>query len=71
MWQASPVADLKIPVTCANCKAEGYTIWSAESLDRAGWELVETSQGFHEERARTISGKSVIVCDACDEIQPH
>jgi hypothetical protein len=65
------LADLKLEVSCPNCKAEGHGIWRAEGLDRARWKLLGTSSGFHGEESRTVTGKPVLVCNACDEIQPE
>lgn len=66
----APMAHIKLPMTCPNCQAKGYVTWQAEGLDRARWELLETSPGFHEEPSRAVRGRSVIVCNACDEILP-
>ena len=62
--------DLKIEFACPNCGADGHAVWRAEGLDRARWELISTSSGFHSAPDRSVTGKSVIVCNACDEIQP-
>lgn len=64
------MALLKLPIACPHCKAAGYTVWQGDGLDRARWLPVEISHGFHEEVFRTVTGKSVIVCNTCDEILP-
>ena len=63
-----------VPINCANCNALGAVVWEeAGNHDRArGAErrLVSIHGAFHHETGRTNSGDPVIVCDACDEIQP-
>jgi hypothetical protein len=70
LLRLSPMAHIKLPITCVNCQSKGHVTWQAEGLDRTGWEVLETSQGFHEEPSRGVRGRSAIVCNACDEIQP-
>jgi hypothetical protein len=59
---------------CPNCDAAGSAQWEESgSTDRTrGSErtLIGLLGEFHAETGRTNSGDPVIVCNACDEIQP-
>jgi hypothetical protein len=59
---------------CSNCPEVGVRTWT-EPAGRSqtvgeGRMLVSVTQGFHIETGRTDSGEPLIVCDACDQIQP-
>lgn len=59
---------------CPNCGAQGFVQWEESgSTDRkrgSERKLIVLDGGFHTEAGRTQSGDPIIVCDACDEIQP-
>jgi hypothetical protein len=58
---------------CPGCAIIGLVTWEESVPDRSlGAErlLVHVSPGFHSETGRTASGEALIVCDACDTIQP-
>lgn len=61
-------------IKCPNCGAQGFAQWEESgSTDRTrGSErtLILLDGEFHTEAGRTQSGDPVIVCNACDEIQP-
>jgi hypothetical protein len=61
-----------VPLKCPNCGAEGFARWEEAGGRRHGVErkLIVLDGGFHTEAGRTQSGDPMIVCDACDEIQP-
>ena len=59
---------------CSNCEEVGVRTWT-ESARRSqnvggGRALISVTQGFDIETGRTVSGEPLIVCDACDQIQP-
>ena len=63
-----------VAITCANCGALGAVVWeeTGDNHRRRGSErrLLSLHGEFHRESGRTNSGDPLIVCDACDEIQP-
>jgi len=59
---------------CLHCGEVGVRTW-AESTGQShaageGRTLISVTEGFHIETGRTVSGEPLIVCDACDQIQP-
>jgi hypothetical protein len=63
-----------VAITCPNCGACGAVVWE-ESADQdrargAERSLISLHGEFHRETGRAASGDPVIVCNACDEIQP-
>lgn len=61
-----------IVLNCPNCGARGAARWeeSGGNDRRRVRKLIVLDGGFHTEAGRTQSGDPMIVCDACDEIQP-
>jgi hypothetical protein len=59
---------------CPNCGVQGFVQWEESGgTDRMrGSErtLIVLDGAFHTEVGRTPSGDPIIVCNACDEIQP-
>jgi uncharacterized metal-binding protein len=59
---------------CSNCPEVGVRTWTESASESQvageGRTLVSVTQGFHIETGRTESGEPLIVCDACDQIQP-
>ncbi len=62
-----PVAISRIEFACPHCGQKGEVVWRGEGADRA---VVRLSDGFHVEEGRVPSGRHVIICDRCDEIDP-
>jgi hypothetical protein len=66
--------DFQIAITCSNCGQPGTVTWQESVANQRprGPErrLIDITPGFHAETGRTQSGDAVIVCDACDQIQP-
>ncbi len=52
---------------CPHCGQKGEVVWRGGG---AGRELVRLSSGFHVEEGRLPGARHVIVCNACDEIDP-
>jgi hypothetical protein len=52
---------------CPHCGQAGEVVWSDDGANR---ELVRLSNGFHVEEGRLGGARHVIICDACDEIDP-
>ena len=61
-------------ISCAGCGQTGAVVWEEDDGLTPGRKgarkLMQLSPGFHRESGRTQSGDPLIVCDACDEIQP-
>lgn len=56
---------------CPNCDASGAVVWEDHEKPRAPQRRLVFLHGeFHAEAGRANSGGLVIVCNACDEIQP-
>ena len=45
----------------------GHVTWDGEG---AGRKFVSCGSGFHPEIGRVTRGETVMICDACDHIQP-
>jgi len=56
-----------ISFACPHCGAMGEVVWKDDGSDRS---LVHLSSGFHVEAGRLPGARHVIVCDACDEVDP-
>ena len=63
----SKMTDKHIPFSCPHCGQGGDVSWHGEGIARV---LVSLSDGFHVEDGRLPGARHVIICDACDEIDP-
>ena len=75
VWRmAPPRQQFSNLLTCAHCGATGAVVWEESAGDDrtrgAERQLVAVHGNFHCETGRTQSRDPVIVCNACDEIQP-
>ena len=61
------MTDTNITFACPHCGQAGYVLWNGDGATRA---LVLLSGGFHVEEGRLKGARHVIVCDACDELDP-
>lgn len=52
---------------CPHCGQSGEVFWQGDGAQRI---IIELSHGFHIEHGRLPDAKHVIICDACDEIDP-
>lgn len=62
-----------LDLQCPNCGALGVVVWQeATQPNPKGPQrrLAALHGAFHTERGRTQSGDPLIVCTACDHIQP-
>lgn len=63
-----------VTLTCPDCGQTGYAIWEEtgefDPIASARRSLVFLSGSFHPETHRTRTGGVLIVCNACDTIQP-
>jgi hypothetical protein len=59
--------DKLIEFACPHCGQAGQVLWNGEGERR---ELVRLSEGFHVEEDRLPGASHVLVCNACDEIDP-
>lgn len=60
------------PLRCAYCDAQGNARWE-ETAGEPGAPariLIGLAGPFHSEPMRSRSGNAMIICSACDEIQP-
>ncbi|MGH6873237.1 MAG: hypothetical protein ACREHE_17205 [Rhizomicrobium sp.] len=61
-------------IACPTCGQTGELAWAegpGGGQERGGTRVfLRVSDGFHVEEGRMPSGDPVIVCNACDEIQP-
>lgn len=64
-WAKAPVKHIKF--ACPHCGQSGEVVWTGTGADR---ELEKLSHGFHVEQGRLPGARHVIICDACDEIDP-
>ena len=67
-WPMVAPATFTIAFQCPNCSQQGARRWSEGP--GAGRTYLDVSTGFPVEAGRSPKGDPVIVCDACDEIQP-
>lgn len=58
------------PLRCAYCDAIGNARWQETGGGDPARILIGLAGPFHSEPARTRSGNAMIICSACDEIQP-
>jgi hypothetical protein len=56
-----------INFACPHCGQTGEVVWDGENEER---QLIRLSSGFHVEEGRVPGAKHVIICNACDEIDP-
>ena len=56
-----------IKFNCPYCGQEGDLVWDGDGPEP---ELVKLSDGFHVEKDRLPGHRHVIVCNACDQIDP-
>jgi hypothetical protein len=61
------MADTHFSFACPHCSQSGNVAWRGAGAAR---ELVSLSNGFHVEEGRLPGARHVIICDACDEIDP-
>ena len=61
------MAEIHINFACPHCGQMGEVVWLGDGAIR---ELVRLSSGFHVEEGRLPAARHVIVCNACDEIDP-
>ncbi len=59
--------DKQIKFACPHCGQRGEVIWSGTGNDRV---LLRLSNEFHVEEGRLPGARHVIICNACDEIDP-
>ena len=59
--------DKHIEFACPHCGQTGEIVWNGEKKARV---LVRLSDGFHVEEGRTADARPLIICNACDEIDP-
>ena len=57
-----------IKFACPHCGQAGEVVWSDNH--GAARSLVRLSDGFHIEEGRLPGAKHVVICNACDEIDP-
>jgi hypothetical protein len=62
----SPVVKY-IAFACPHCGKPGAVVWKDDGQER---NFVRISDGFHVEEGRVSGARHVIICDACDEIDP-
>jgi hypothetical protein len=58
---------IHIPFACPHCGQAGEIVWKDHGNGRT---LVRLSSGFHVEEGRISGARHVIICNACDEIDP-
>lgn len=58
------------PLRCAYCDAQGNARWEETGAGDPARILIGLDGPFHSEPMRTRSGNAMIICSACDEIQP-
>lgn len=56
-----------IKFACPHCGQAGDVVWNGMKGERT---LVRLSSGFHVEEGRLPGTMHVIICSACDEIDP-
>jgi len=61
------LTDTQFSFACPHCGQSGSVVWRGAGAKR---ELVSLSDGFHEEPGRLSGVRHVIICNACDEIEP-
>jgi hypothetical protein len=66
--------EFTVAIICANCGTPGAVVWE-EAGDQhrehgPQRRLISLHGEFHRESGRTRSGDPLIICNACDEIQP-
>ena len=61
------MSDNHIKFGCPHCGQHGEIVWNGDGTDR---ELVRLSSGFHVEEGRLAGARHVIICNACDQIDP-
>lgn len=61
-------SDKHTSFVCPHCGQTGEVVWNGEKEARAP---VRLSSGFHMEEGRLSGTERVIICDVCDEIDPH
>jgi hypothetical protein len=61
------MADVHFSFACPHCGQSGDVIWRGDGPAR---ELVHLSSGFHMEPGRLPGARHVVICNACDEIDP-
>jgi hypothetical protein len=65
--QRIAMEDKHIDFACPYCGRRGNVVWRGDGAER---ELVRLSGGFHVEAGRLPGAPHVIICSACDEIDP-
>jgi hypothetical protein len=70
---ADESSRFNVAITCPNCGQTGHVIWEeAGEQNRplgSQRQMIQISDGFHQETGRTRSGHRLIVCNICDQIQ--
>jgi hypothetical protein len=61
------MAQKEIKFACPHCGRKGEVIWGGAGSDRV---LLRLSNEFHIEEGRLPGTRHVIICNACDEIDP-
>jgi len=56
-----------INFACPHCGQRDEAVWEGEGKERV---LLRLSNGFHAEEGRLPGARHVIICNACDEIDP-
>jgi len=60
-------SEKHIAFACPHCGQHGEVVWRGDGAAR---ELIRLSGGFHVEEGRLAGARHVIICNACDEIDP-
>ncbi len=61
------MTENRIAFACPHCGQYGEVVWRDDGPERT---LISLKDGFHIEEGRLPGARHVIVCDACDEIDP-
>ena len=56
-----------VAFACPYCGQAGEIVWKDAGNERS---FVRLSNGFHVEAGRIAGARHVLICDACDEIDP-
>jgi len=61
------MSDTHIKFGCPHCGQSGEVVWNGDEGDR---NLVRLSDGFHIDEGRAPAAKHLVICNACEEIDP-